>query len=109
MQVDGKKDPDYRKCMQENSRTNLVPPDQKSGIIQTGKSLECICACEDLCWNHPLETHGIAENAVRSVKESTNALLVQSGLSEQVVEGSDGMLLLFAKHTRESGRQKATV
>ena len=45
-------------------------------------------AREDLCWNHDKsnphrsETNGIAENAVRRVKDGISALLVQSGLSE---------------------------
>ena len=45
-------------------------------------------ACEDLSWNcctstpHRSETHGIAERAVRKVKESTSAVLLQSGLNE---------------------------
>ena len=67
----------------------FVPPDQKPGIIHTDDSLECIRACEDLCWNedkstpYRSETNGIAENAVRSVREGTSALLLQSGLSEK--------------------------
>ena len=45
-------------------------------------------ACEDLSWNHCTstphrsETHGIAERAVRRVKEGTSAVLLQSGLDE---------------------------
>ena len=44
--------------------------------------------CEDLSWNHCTstpyrsETNGIAERAVRRVKESTSAVLLQSGLDE---------------------------
>ena len=48
-----------------------------------------ICkACEDLSWNHCTstphrsETNGIAERAVRRVKEGTSAVLLQSGLNE---------------------------
>ena len=46
-------------------------------------------ACEDLSWNHctstphRLETNGIAETAVRRVKEGTSAELLQSGLDEK--------------------------
>ena len=45
-------------------------------------------ACEDLSWNqctstpHRSETNGIAERAVRRVKEGTSAVLLQSGLNE---------------------------
>ena len=44
--------------------------------------------CEDLSWNHCTstphrsETNGIAERAVRRVKEGTSAVLLQSGLNE---------------------------
>ena len=68
-------------CLQK-----FVPPGQKPGIILT--DIHWIRACEDLCWNHDKstpyrsETNGIAEHAVRRVKEGTSALLVQSGLSD---------------------------
>ena len=45
-------------------------------------------ACDDLSWNHCTstphrsETHGIAERAVRRVKEGTSAVSLQSGLNE---------------------------
>ena len=44
--------------------------------------------CEDLSWNqftstpHRSETNGIAERAVRRVKEGTSAVLLQAGLNE---------------------------
>ena len=45
-------------------------------------------SCEDLSWNdrtstpHRSETNGIAERAVRRVKEGTSAVLLQPGLDE---------------------------
>ena len=45
-------------------------------------------ACEDLSWNHCTstphrsETNGVAERALRRVKEGTSAVLLQSGLDE---------------------------
>ena len=55
----------------------------------TDNSLEVGKACEDLSWNHCTstphrsETNGIAERAVRRVKEGTSAVLLQSGLDEK--------------------------
>ena len=45
-------------------------------------------ACEDLSWNHctstphKSETNGMAERAVRRVKEGTSAVLLHSGQDE---------------------------
>ena len=57
-------------------------------VIYTDSSLDFGKACEDLSWNHCTstphrsETNGIAERAVRRVKEGTSAVLLQSGLNE---------------------------
>ena len=57
-------------------------------VIYTDNSMEFGEACEDLSWNHctstldRTETNGIAERAVRRVKEGTSAVLLQSGLNE---------------------------
>ena len=57
-------------------------------FIYTDNSLEFDKACEDLSWDHCTstphrsETNGIAERAVRRVKEGTSVVLLQSGLDE---------------------------
>ena len=67
----------------------FLEPDRKAKVIKTDNSLEFGKACEDLSWNHCTstphrsETNGIAERAVRRVKEGTSAVLLQSGLDEK--------------------------
>ena len=67
----------------------FLEPSREPKVIYTDKSLEFGKACEDLSWNHCTstphrsETHGIAKRAVRSVKEETSAVLLQSGLIEE--------------------------
>ena len=57
-------------------------------VIYTDNSLDFGKSCEDLSWNrctstpHRSETNGIAERAVRRVKDGTSAVLLQSGLNE---------------------------
>ena len=78
------------KTSQETQRSlqKFLEPDRKPKVIYTDNSLEFGKACEDLSWNHCTstphrsETNGIAERAVRRVKEGTSAVLLQSGLSE---------------------------
>ena len=58
----------------------------RTKVIYADNSLEFGKACEDFSWNHCTstphrsETNGIAERAVRRVKEGTSAVLLQSGL-----------------------------
>ena len=83
-----------------------VPADRNPKVIYTHNSLELGKACEDLSWNHCTstphrsETNGIAERAVRRVKEGTSAVLLQPGLNEKLVGRFYGMLHLSAKRHR---------
>ena len=78
------------KTSQETQRSlqKFLEPERKPKVIYTDNSLEFGKACEDLSWNHCTsslhrsETIGIAERAVRRVKEGTSAVLLQSGLNE---------------------------
>ena len=78
------------KTSQETQRSlqKFLEPDRNPKVIHTDNSLEFGKACEDLSCNHCTstphrsETNGIAERAVRRVKEGTSAVLLQSGLNE---------------------------
>ena len=78
------------KTSQETQRSlqKFLEPDRRPKVIYTDNSLAFGKACEDLSWNHCTstphrsETNGIAERAVRRVKEGTSAVLLQSGLNE---------------------------
>ena len=65
-----------------------VEPSEKPKVIYTDNSLEFCKSCEDLSWNHRpstphrSETNGIAERAVRRMKEGPSAVLLQSDLDE---------------------------
>ena len=72
----------------ERSLQKFLGPNRKPKVIYTDNSLEFGKACEDLSWKqctstpHRSETNGIAERAVRKVKEGTSAVLLQSKLNE---------------------------
>ena len=82
--------PCKNKTSQETQRSlqKFLEPERKPKVIYTDNSLEFGEACEDLSWNHCTstphrsETNGIAERAVRRVKEGTSAVLLQLGLNE---------------------------
>ena len=82
--------PCKNKTSQETQRSlqKFLEPERKPKVIYTDNSLEFVKACEDRSWNHCTstphrsETNGIAERAVRRVKEGTSAVLLQSGLNE---------------------------
>ena len=79
------------KTSQETQRSlqKCLKPNTKPKVIYTDNFLEFGKACEDLSWNHCTstphrsETNGIAERAVRRVKEGMSAALLQSGLDEK--------------------------
>ena len=73
----------------ERSLLQFLEPSHRPKVERTDNSLEFGKACEDLSWTHRTstphrpETNGIAERAVRRVKEGTSAVLLQSGLDEK--------------------------
>ena len=73
----------------ENSLQKFLEPARKPKVIYADNSIEFGKSCEDLPWNHcrstphRSETNGIAERAVRKIKEGTSAVLLQSDLDEK--------------------------
>ena len=67
----------------QKSPVKFLEPTWKPKVFYTNNSLEFGKACEDLAWNHCTstphrsETIGIAERAVRRIKEGTSAALLQ--------------------------------
>ena len=72
----------------QQTQRSVQKPDGKPKVINTDIVLDFGKACEDRSWNHCTstphrsETNGIAERAVRRVKEGTSAVLLQSGLDD---------------------------
>ena len=73
----------------------FLGPNGKPKVIYSDNSLEFGKSSGNLSWNHCTltphrsETNGIAEKAVRRIKKSTSAILLQSGLGEK--KGADSM------------------
>ena len=67
----------------QKSLQKFLEPDRKPKVIYTDNSLEFGKACEELAWNqctstpHISETNGVAERAVRRMKEGTSAVLLR--------------------------------
>ena len=84
------------KTSQETQRSlqKFLEPERNPKVIYNDNSWEFGKACEHLAWNHCTsaphrsETNGIAERAVRRVKEGTSAVLLQSALNESWWAGS---------------------
>ena len=90
---------------QRRSQKFLEPMGSLKSFV-TDNSLEFGKACEHLSWNHctstphRLETDGIAERAVRRVKEGTSAVLIAIRSEWKLVGRFHGMLHLSAKRHR---------
>ena len=71
------------------NQMNFLDPTRKPKVIYTDNSVEFGKSCEEYSWNHCTstphrsETNGMAERAVRRVREATSAVLLQSGLDNE--------------------------
>ena len=96
------------KTSQETRRSlqKFLEPNRKPKVIYTDNSQEFGKACEDISWNHCTstphrsETNGIAERAVRRVKERHLCRIVAIRSGWKLVGRFFGMLDLFAKRHR---------
>ena len=79
----------YLEQKTERTLLKFLEPSHGPKVVYTDNSLELRKPCEYLSWNHRTstphrsETNGIAERAVRRVKECTSAVWLQSGLDER--------------------------
>ena len=79
------------KTSQETQRSlqKFLEAERNPKVIYTDNFIEFGKSCEEQSWNqctstpHRSETNGIAEGAVRRVKEGTSAVLLQSGLHNE--------------------------
>ena len=75
----------------EKNLQKFLEPTRKPKVVYTDNSLEFGKSCED---------HGIAERAVRRIKEETSPVLLQIRSGQRMVGGFHGVLLLSANHSR---------
>ena len=97
--------PCQTKTSQETQKNlmKFLEPTRKPKVIYTGNSLEIGKSCKELSWNqctstpHRPETHGIAERAIRRVKEGhLRCCCSQVWVTNGRIRG---MLLLSAKYS----------
>ena len=100
------------KTFQETERTSRVflEPSEKPKVTYTDNPFEFCKSCEDVSRDHRTstlhrsETNGIAERAVRTLKEGTSAVLLQSGLGEKWWADSMECYCYLANCSRPLGR-----
>ena len=92
----------------------FMPLNSKPTHVYVDNAPELLKALEELNWNHDTstphrpETNGVAERAVRRVKEGTSATLLQSGLTEEWwQEAMDCYCFLRCVHDKVQGDQTA--
>ena len=73
----------------QKSVMKFLEPTRKPQVVYTDNSLELGKSCEELSWKHCTsmphrsETNGIAERAVRKLKEGTSSVLLQSAVGNE--------------------------
>ena len=100
--------PCISKSSQETQKSlmKFLEPTRKPKVIYADNSLEFGKSCEELSWNHCTsrphrsETNGIAERAVRRVKEGDTCGIVAIRSGQRMEGGFSGVPLLSAKHSR---------
>ena len=94
------------------SLQELVPPDQKPGIIDTDDSLDFMKTCVGITSSQLHTDQKPAElpkTPVRRVQEGTTAFLVYSGSSEKWWEAMECFCCLRHITARQTGRRTVTV